>query len=378
MLRNTIFSDLVHKNESNFIVIWHHFLHVSGALKMLKTNSCVVNGKKNVSVVSQDVVYEKDGTLVEVTRGGICGSDLHYYHNGKVGNFEVKQPMILGHEVIGIIKETDSNGLKLNQRVAINPSKPCGKCKYCKEHNENQCVNMRFFGSAMYFPHVNGGFTQYKIVDSSQCVPFGEKSDERRMAFAEPLAVAIHAAKQAGNVENKNIIVSGVGPIGCLLVSALKVLGAKEIVCVDVSEKSLSLAKKMGGTKFINTVNSNLDEYKNEKGFFDIAFEVSGHPDSLKNCLSVTRAKGTIVQVGMGGDIPEFPIMQLIAKEIKLVGAFRFNEEFYTSVSWLDSNKINPLPLLSGEFPFQELETALDFASNKSLAAKVQLIFKGA
>lgn len=80
-----------------------------------------------------------------MTRGGICGSDLHYYHNGKVGNFEVKQPMILGHEVIGIIKETDSNGLKLNQRVAINPSKPCGKCKYCKEHNENQCVNMRFF-----------------------------------------------------------------------------------------------------------------------------------------------------------------------------------------------------------------------------------------
>ncbi|MBP2168375.1 L-idonate 5-dehydrogenase [Erwinia toletana] len=341
----------------------------------MKTQSCMINGKENVEVITQEVNYQGEGTLVRITRGGICGSDLHYYQHGKVGSFEVKMPMILGHEVIGYVVKSDNPALKAQQKVAINPSKPCGSCKYCLNDEENQCVSMRFFGSAMYFPHVDGGFTQFKVVDSAQCVPFASDADETVMVFAEPLAVCIHAANQAGDLSGKKVFISGVGPIGCLIAAAAKAKGASEIVCADVSERSLSMAEKMGATSLIHAASGDFTPYLADKGYFDVSFEASGHPSSLQRCLEVTRAKGTLVQVGMGGAVPNFPIMLLIAKEIKLVGSFRFTHEFNTAVEWLGNGTVNPLPLFSGEYSLAEIDAALVFAGDKQQAAKVQLTF---
>ncbi|MFS2221201.1 L-idonate 5-dehydrogenase [Pantoea sp. B65] len=341
----------------------------------MKTQSCMINGKENVEVITQDVNYQGEGTLVRITRGGICGSDLHYYQEGKVGSFAVKMPMILGHEVVGYVVKSDNPALKEQQKVAINPSKPCGSCKYCRSEEENQCVSMRFFGSAMYYPHVDGGFTQYKVVDSAQCIPFASDADETVMVFAEPLAVCIHAANQAGELQGKKVFVSGVGPIGCLIVAAAKAKGAAEIVCADVSERSLALAEKMGATRLIHAASGDFTPYQADKGYFDVSFEASGHPSSLQRCLEVTRARGTLVQVGMGGAVPNFPIMLLIAKEIKLVGSFRFTHEFNTAVEWLGNGTVNPLPLFSGEYRWEEIDAALVFAGDKQKAAKVQLTF---
>ncbi|MCZ5435562.1 L-idonate 5-dehydrogenase, partial [Escherichia coli] len=133
------------------------------------------------------------------------------------------------------------------------------------------------------------------------------KADEKVMAFAEPLAVAIHAAHQAGELQGKRVFISGVGPIGCLIVSAVKTLGAAEIVCADVSPRSLSLGKEMGADVLVNPQNDDMDHWKAEKGYFDVSFEVSGHPSSVNTCLEVTRARGVMVQVGMGGAMAEFP-----------------------------------------------------------------------
>jgi len=227
----------------------------------------------------------------------------------------------------------------------------------------------------MYFPHVDGAFTQYKVVDSAQCIAFDADRDEKVMVFAEPLAVAIHAAKQPGEVTGKKVFVSGVGPIGCLLVAALKALGAGEIVCADLSPRCLDIAQKMGATRCLHAGNDDFSLYQQEKGYFDIAFEVSGHPSSLQRCLEVTRAKGTVIQVGMGGSFPDFPLMLLIAKELNLLGSFRFVEEFDLAVAWLAEGTVNPLPLLSAEFDNQQLAQALAFAGDKSQAAKVQLVF---
>ncbi|PLV62706.1 L-idonate 5-dehydrogenase [Erwinia sp. B116] len=339
------------------------------------TQSCLINGKEQVEVKSQPVDYQGEGTLVRITRGGICGSDLHYYQHGKVGNFAVKMPMILGHEVIGHVVKSDNPALKENQKVAVNPSKPCGHCKYCEAQEENQCTTMRFFGSAMYFPHVDGGFTQYKVVDSAQCIPFANDADDKVMVFAEPLAVCIHAANQGGDLQGKKVFISGVGPIGCLIAAAAKAKGAAEVVCADVSERSLAMATAMGATKTIHAAEGDFTPYLADKGYFDVSFEASGHPSSLTRCLEVTRAKGTLVQVGMGGDVPGFPIMMLIAKEIKLVGSFRFTTEFNTAVEWLGNGTVNPLPLFSGEYDFNDIDAALLFAGDKQKAAKVQLTF---
>ncbi|OAT76544.1 L-idonate 5-dehydrogenase [Mangrovibacter phragmitis] len=341
----------------------------------ITTRSCVVSGKEDVSVIQQNVIWNNQETLVEIVRGGICGSDLHYYQEGKVGNFQVKQPMILGHEVIGRVVATDSPDLQKGQRVAINPSRPCGQCKYCLNHEENQCTTMRFFGSAMYFPHVDGGFTQYKVVDTAQCVPYAEHADDKIVAFAEPLAVAIHAAHQAGDLEGKRVFISGVGPIGCLIAAAVRTLGAAEVVCADISERSRQLAQEMGATQTVDAKNGDFTAWEEEKGYFDIAFEVSGNAASVQRCIAVTRARGVLVQVGMGGNIPDFPLMNIIAKELVLKGSFRFTTEFSTAVNWLSNNTINPLPLLSAEYPFTDLENALKFAGDKTRAAKVQLVF---
>jgi L-idonate 5-dehydrogenase len=339
------------------------------------TQSCVVTGKKSVAVIEQEINYQGIGTLVKITRGGICGSDIHYYQEGKVGNFQVKQPMILGHEVIGLVVKSDNPDLHEHQKVAINPSKPCGKCKYCLSHEENQCTSMRFFGSAMYFPHVDGGFTEYKIVDTQQCIPFSSQASDQAMAFAEPLAVAIHAAHQGGNLQGKRVFISGVGPIGCLVTAAVKQLGASEILCADVSERSLVMASEMGATETINAASGDFSGYLADKGYFDVTFEVSGNALSIVRCLDVTRAKGTLVQVGMGGAVADFPLMTLIAKEINLIGSFRFTHEFNTAVQWLSEQRVNPLPLLSAEYSCQDLENALILAADKTRAAKVQLTF---
>ncbi|RWR01024.1 L-idonate 5-dehydrogenase [[Pantoea] beijingensis] len=341
----------------------------------LNTQSCMINGKEDVKVITQQVNYQGEGTLVRITRGGICGSDLHYYQHGKVGSFDIKMPMILGHEVIGHVVQSDDPALLPQQKVAINPAKPCGQCKYCLNHEENQCVGMRFFGSAMYFPHVDGGFTQYKIVDTSQCIPFANDANDSVMVFAEPLAVCIHAANQAGDLTGKNVFISGVGPIGCLIAAAVKAKGANEIICTDVSARSLMLSEKMGATHTLDAASGDFSSYLAGKGYFDVSFEASGHPSSLQRCLDVTRARGTLVQVGMGGTIPHFPIMTLIAKEINLVGSFRFTEEFNTAVEWLSHGTVDPLPLFSAEYHLDDIDAALIFAGDKQKAAKVQLIF---
>ena len=341
----------------------------------IETKSCVVTGKKDVAVINQQIDYQGQGTLVKITRGGICGSDLHYYEHGQVGDFKVREAMILGHEVVGIVEQSDNPQLKPGQKVALNPSKPCKTCKYCLSGDENQCTTMKFFGSAMYFPHINGAFTGYKIVDSDQCIAYDNQVSDRLMVFAEPLAVAIHAVNQAGDITGKKVFVSGVGPIGSLIVAAAKAKGAAEIVCADLSERCLTLAKSMGADTAIDAASGDFSSYQQQKGYFDVSFDASGHHTSIRRCLEVTRARGTLVQVGMGGAVPDFPMMMLIAKEISWVGSFRFTEEFATAVEWLAHKVIDPMPLLSAEYPQDQFTNALDFALDKSQASKVQLVF---
>ena len=340
----------------------------------MTTHSCVVKGKKSVEVVAQTVAYQGEGTLVAISRGGICGSDLHYYQHGKVGEYEVVSPMVLGHEVIGVVICSDSAELRAGQKVAINPAHACDECEYCRTDASNHCLDMHFFGSAMRRPHVEGGFTQYKIVATSQCIPFSASLDERVMVFAEPLAVCLHALNQAGGVAGKRIFVSGVGPIGCLIVAAAKASGATEIICSDISLRARELAKTMGADIVLSATDE-MSAYRRNKGAFDVAFEASGHPDSLFRCIEVTRPQGTIVQVGMGAEIPQFPLMTVIVKELKLVGTFRFIHEFSKAVEWLASGKLNPMALFSGEFGYRQIDEALQFAGDKQRASKVQIIF---
>ncbi|MDW6092521.1 L-idonate 5-dehydrogenase [Vibrio rhizosphaerae] len=328
-----------------------------------------VSGKHQVSIENTSIEADENECLVKITRGGICGSDIHYYQHGGVGDFSLQHPMTLGHEVIGRLYPS-------NQTVAVNPSKPCGACEYCQSGRSNQCLKMEFFGSAMRNPHVDGGFAEYVKVTKDQVVPYDETMSQEVMAFAEPLAVAIHAVNQSGGVVGKKVLVTGCGPIGCLIVAACQAAGASEVVGSDLSERCRDIATAMGATSVLSPMDTVPDLYLKEKGYFDVSFEASGAVPAFHSCIDMTKAAGALVLVGMRPGMVDFPLTKCLAKEINVKGSFRFISEFETAVRWLETGKINPLPLLTKVFPFTDIIEALDLAADKSKAMKIQLSFE--
>ncbi len=186
--------------------------------------SVICYGERDLRIVENDQPTMGDGDVtIDIEAGGICGSDLHYYNHGGFGTVRIREPMILGHEVAGRISTLgqDVKGMAVGDLVAVNPSQPCGSCEYCEKAQYNQCLDMRYYGSAMRFPHVQGAFSQQHVANALQCHVFGEKTSATEAAFAEPLSVALHAIRRAGNLLGKKVLVTGSGPIGVLVVAAL-------------------------------------------------------------------------------------------------------------------------------------------------------------
>src|SRR3954467_12018381 len=157
---------------------------------------------------------------VRIEAGGICGSDLHYYFDGGFGTVRLREPMILGHEIAGTVSRVGAEvaSVKPGQRVAVNPSRPCGTCRYCQEGKQNHCLDMRFYGSAMRFPHVQGGFREVLVCDEAQAVAVPSSTSAAQAAFAEPFAVCLHAVNRAGSLLGRRVLITGAGPIGALTV----------------------------------------------------------------------------------------------------------------------------------------------------------------
>ncbi|WP_025731887.1 L-idonate 5-dehydrogenase [Carnimonas nigrificans] len=315
---------------------------------------------------------------VRIRNGGICGSDLHYYHEGGFGSVRIKEPMVLGHEIVGeVIRSGDAeNPLAAGTRVAINPGTVPTECKFTREGLTNHALDMRFYGSAMRFPHVQGGFRERLVCERSQLVVLPDHLSFEKAAFAEPLAVCLHAARQAGDLLNRRVLVSGAGPIGALTTLVARLAGAREIVVTDILDAPLETAVKVGATRTINVATSPdaLAPYANEKGTFDVIFECSGSQAGLAAALNVARPRATLVQVGMGNDV-EVPLATLVAKELQLKGTFRFIEEFEAAVATLAREDVDVAPLLSQIFPVEQAVEAFELASDKGRAMKVQIRF---
>lgn len=348
------------------------------SIQTIENRACVAYGIKDVRHIDQPLSYSgEEQVLVRVARGGICGSDIHYYQHARAGMSILKNPLVLGHEFIGVVQATPSaSTLKVGQRVAVNPSQPCNRCALCLEGKQNVCRSMKFMGSAQFNPHVNGGFCEYVAVSEAQCVPYADHASDQVMVFAEPLAVAIHAVHQAGDLVGKNVLVTGSGPIGCLVMAAALKAGAARVIATDMSPRCRELAVQMGASLAVDpSDDAATAPWTEDGGYFDVCFEASGAPAAIASTASFTRPKGTVVQLGMGHNTVEMPLGLLLVKEIKLVGSFRFVDEFTTAVRWLEGGRIDPLPLLSAEFANGAIVEALELAADKSRAAKVQLVF---
>jgi L-idonate 5-dehydrogenase len=341
----------------------------------------VIHAAKDLRLEEQEVEAPGPGQVqIRLAAGGICGSDLHYFNHGGFGPIRLKQPMVLGHEVSGHVAALGEGvaGVKLGQLVAVSPSRPCGTCTYCREAMVNQCTNMRFYGSAMPFPHIQGAFREVLVAEASQCVP-ADGLSAGEAAMAEPLAVCLHAVKRAGPLLGKSVLVTGCGPIGILCILAARRAGADLIVATDLGAFTLAMAQTAGADRTINMASDAqaMAPYSDNKGHFDVLFECSGAAAALVGAIPAMRPGGTIVQLGLGGDMT-LPVQAMTAKELSLRGSFRFHEEFHTAVHLMQKGLIDVKPYITQTFALDQAVKAFETAGDRSLAMKAQIRFSGA
>ena len=346
---------------------------------MPMTEACVLHAKGDLRVEAAEVAPPGlSEVAVRVGAGGICGSDLHYWQDGGFGTVRVRQPIILGHEVAGTVEALGDavQDLRVGDRVALNPSHPCGQCLYCRRGEEQHCLEMRFWGSAMRMPHVQGGFRRHVVTAARQCVKVGDEVSVGEAAMSEPLAVALHAVAQADELRGRRVLVTGFGPIGAVVLLAARHAGAGEIVATDVVDEPLEMARRLGAAAAVNVAANPtaLAEGERDKGRFDVAFECSGNPRALAQAIACVRPRGTIVQVGVGGAF-DVPMNTVVAKELRLVGTFRFHPEFEQAARLISRREIDVRPLITATRPLEQAEAAFALAADKRAAMKVQIDF---
>ncbi|QTE28936.1 L-idonate 5-dehydrogenase [Pengzhenrongella sicca] len=309
--------------------------------------------------------------LVEMEWGGICGSDLAYWRHGRSGTAVLKRPMVLGHEVAGRIVEvaSDVTDLEAGQRVTFQPAQLVGDGIMPPRlvGRTNLYPAVRYFGSAGFDPHTDGGFCQLKAVRADQIRRLPEKVPTKDGAVAEPLAVAIHAVQRV-DVAGRTVLVNGCGPIGALIVAAAKFAGAATVIAADVSESSLGVARAMGADQIVNVSGRQLPSD------VELVFEASGVPATLGAVLHATAKGGTLVQVGnLPGSEITAVLGDLISREISWIGSYRFSEEIDDAIAALAAG-LDVGPLMTHTFGIEDAAEAMRVAADRSTgSSKVML-----
>jgi L-idonate 5-dehydrogenase len=337
--------------------------------------ACRIHGKDDLRVEAEEMPAVGEGeVLLKLGAGGICGSDLHYYFEGRNGNFVVREPLIPGHEASAVVAAIGDGvtRVQVGDKVAVSPSHACGRCGYCREGREQLCDQMRFLGSASRFPHIQGMFREYFVMAERQCYPVTADVSLGEIAFAEPLAVGLHAVNRGGDLLGKSVLITGAGTIGCVTVLAARLAGAAKVAVSDILDRPLAQARTVGADV---TLHAARDADALAKPQFDVAYEVSGSFAALKTCVAATKRGGVVVQVGTLPHEPlPFVVNELMARELDLRGAFRWGIEFDWAVDYLSSRKVDVRPLLSGQYPLTDAVDAFRAAADKNRSTKVQLV----
>ena len=334
-------------------------------------DALVVHGRGDLRLETVPIGEPGPGQVLVAPRwGGICGSDLHYVQHGGVGASVLRAPMVLGHEVSAVVVSVgdDVEMFRPGDPVAIHPARACGHCPECRRDMRHLCRDMRFLGSAALLPHTDGGFRRRMVVAAGQLRGLPAGLDLRRAAIAEPLAVALHAVSRAGSVAGRAVFVQGAGPIGALVVAALRLHGAGRIVAMDLHRHALSVARALGADEGWTPGEGDADAE------FDVVFEATGAITALGAAIGRTRRGGVLVQVGMfpPGDVP-VPLGQILARELDLRGTFRFDREFDDALAALAAHPEIADRLVTRDYGLAEFDAAFALSSDRSAASKVLL-----
>jgi len=343
--------------------------------------NCAIHGAQDLRLTEQaPELLGATQVRVGIKAVGICGSDLHYYRHGKVGDFVIREPLTPGHEASGLVLEVGAavTTVKPGDRVGLDPARTCGVCRYCRQGDSNHCEAVHFFGSASKYPHMQGAMREQVVVEAKQCLPVPDGLSFELAAFGEPLAVALHAVRSAGSLLGKSVMVVGAGPIGALTLMAARLAGASQVTVVDIVDETLATCARVGATRTINAATDPdaIDALAAGKGTIDVCFEASGNYAGLANCIRATRPRGVIVTVGtLNGSSEQCPFNQIMVKSLSVIGSFRFVDEYAWAVDYLSRGVLDVSPLLTAALPVQNVHAAFALAADRHQAMKVMVTF---
>lgn len=319
-----------------------------------------------------DVVVEErplpafgaNDVLVRVTSVGVCGSDVHYYEHGRIGDYVVRAPMVLGHEAGGRIAAVgqDVTSVRVGDRVSIEPGWPCGECSMCRSGSYNLCPKVQFFATPPY----DGAFCEYVAVPAAFVFKVPDHVSDDAAGLLEPLSVGIWACERAGVRPGSSVLVTGAGPIGLIAGQAALAFGASEVVITDVTERRLELARELGMTAL------NASEGLGDREF-EVFFECSGNATATLDGITALARNGHAVLIGMGGDELPLPLSRVQDRELVVTGSFRYANTWPTAVALAASGAVNLDAVVTGHFTLDEVETALTASRNDAAAIKVMV-----
>lgn len=318
--------------------------------------------------------------LVKVMAVGVCGSDVHYYEHGRVGEFVVEKPLILGHECSGVVTDVGSNvtRFKVGDRVAIEPGVPCGECEYCKSGKYNLCPDVEFLAT----PPVDGAFSQYISHPEGFLFHIPEALSYEEATLNEPFSVGVQACKRANVQPGSTVVIMGMGPVGLMAVVAAKAFGATKIIVSDLEKIRLDEALKLGATHAINIkeegVATRINEITKGKGV-NYAFETAGNPIALQNALAALNNGGTLAIVGLPQqENIELNIPFIANHEINIVGIFRYANTYDMGLEMLASTSADLNTMFTDAYDLNEAKEAMEQArTNKSGSLKVMVYPNG-
>lgn len=333
----------------------------------------VMNGIGKMGYTTRLIPTPKeDEVLVKLEYVGICGSDMHYYETGAIGNYVVKPPFVLGHEPGGTVVEVGSavKHLKVGDRVALEPGKTCGHCKFCREGKYNLCPDVVFFAT----PPVDGVFQEYVAHEANLCFKLPDNVSTMEGALIEPLAVGFHAANQGGAHAGQTAVVMGAGCIGLVSMMALKAEGVSRVYVVDIMQKRLDKALELGADGVINSrekdaVQTILD--LTDGLGCDLVIETAGTEITTRQAIEMAQKGANIVLVGYSksGEMT-LPMSLALDKELTFKTVFRYRHIYPMAIDAVASGKINLKGIVTNIFDFDDIQNAMD----KSISDKANIV----
>ncbi|MGW2918297.1 NAD(P)-dependent alcohol dehydrogenase [Streptomyces angustmyceticus] len=327
--------------------------------------AAVLHGPGRLSIEERPVPAPGPGeVLVRVEAVGTCGSDVHYYRHGRIGDFVVREPLVLGHEAAGTVVACGpgTDARRAGRRVSIEPGTPCGSCDECRPGRYNLCPDMRFLAT----PPVDGAFCQYLAVREDFAHEVPDTLTVEEAALLEPLSVAVWACRKARVAPGDRVLITGAGPIGLVAAQTARAFGAREVLVTDVVPHRLALARAAGATA-VDVSRTPLAEADYTP---TVLLECSGVPAVSSEAIRTVGRAGRVVLIGMGGSEASLPVSRVQNYELELTGTFRYAHTWPAAISLVESGRVRLDSLVSHGYGLAEAESALTVATHDATAVK--------